>query len=102
MEYIKFYGTLFLIIGTTIFIFSKVESPKIKEKNLPFVMIGLGINVLTSPVALFIGVMATDSPDSSMLDFGKGFFFIQAIPLLILLLALMWWFICKNKKKVQL
>ncbi|TPV39569.1 hypothetical protein [Bacillus dicomae] len=102
MEYIKFYGTLFLIIGTAIFIFSKVESPKIKEKNLPFVMIGLGINVLVSPVALFIGVMATDSPDSSMLEFWKGFFFIQAIPLLILLLALMWWFICKHKKKVQM
>ncbi|WP_243526850.1 hypothetical protein [Bacillus pseudomycoides] len=102
MGYIEFYGTLFLIIGTAIFVFSKVESPKIKEKNLPFVMIGLGINILVSPLSIFIGGFATDPPDSTMLDFWKGFFFIQAIPLLILLLALVRWFIRKNKEKVHM
>lgn len=100
-----FYGMLFLIIGTAIFVFSKVESPKIKEKNLRFVMMGIGINILASPLSFFIGGMATDPPGSTMLDFWKGFFFIQAIPLLILLLALVWWFwwfIRKNKEKVHM
>ncbi|QWG92863.1 hypothetical protein [Bacillus mycoides] len=97
LSYIKFYGTIFLIIGTAIFVMIKADSPKIKAKNLSFVMIGLGINILASPLALFIGTMATDSPRSTMLDFWKGFLFIQAIPLLILLLALVWWFI-RGKK----
>lgn len=99
---ILFYGTIFLIIGTAIFVMIKADSQKIKAKNLSFVMIGLGINILTSPVAFFIGVMATDSPRSTMLDFWKGFLFIQAIPLLILFLALVWWFIRRNKEKVHM
>lgn len=102
MEYIVFYGTLFLIICTAIFVIIKADSPKVKVKNLSFVMIGLSINILASPIAFFIGVMATDSPSSTMVDFWKGFFFIQAIPLLILLLTLMWWFICRNKEKVHM
>ncbi len=44
-------------------------------------MIGLGINILTIPLSFFIGGMATDSPDSTRLDFWKGFFFIQKISL---------------------
>ncbi|MGG0759849.1 hypothetical protein [Bacillus paramycoides] len=96
MAYIVFYyGVLFLIIGTAIFVF-------IKAKNLPFVMVGLGINILASPLALFIGVMATDSPDSTVLDFWKGFLFIQGIPLIILLVSLVWWVIRKNKEKVHM
>ncbi|MGE7939933.1 hypothetical protein [Bacillus paramycoides] len=99
---IVFYGILFLIIGTAIFVIIKADSPKIKAKNLSFVMIGLGINILASPLAFFIGGMATDSPDSTELDFWKGFLFIQAIPLLILLLALVWWFIRRKKVKVHM
>nr|WP_255294517.1 hypothetical protein [Bacillus cereus] len=75
---------------------------KIREKNLSFLMVDLGRNLLTSPLALFIGVMATDPPDSTRLDFWKGFLFIQAIPLLILLLALAWWLIRRNKEKVHM
>ncbi|HDX9654927.1 TPA: hypothetical protein ROY23_005463 [Bacillus wiedmannii] len=101
LEYIKFYGTIFLIIGTAIFVMIKAVSPKIKAKNLSFVMIALGINILASPVAFFIGIMATDSPHSTMLDFWKGFLFIEVIPLCILLLALAWWFIRRNKKEVN-
>ncbi|MFJ8356054.1 hypothetical protein ACIQ69_22530 [Bacillus paramycoides] len=103
MAYIVFYyGVLFLIIGTAIFVFIKAGSPKIKAKNLPFVMVGLGINILASPLALFIGVMATDSPDSTVLDFWKGFLFIQGIPLIILLVSLVWWVIRMNKEKVHM
>ncbi|MGF9966266.1 hypothetical protein [Bacillus rhizoplanae] len=101
MEYLIFYGILLLILGAAIFVFSKAESQKIKAKNLSFVMVGLGINLLASPLAVFIGGMATDPPDSTALDFWKGFLFIQAIPLLILLVALIWWFIRKSKEKVH-
>ncbi|EJS66427.1 hypothetical protein CN425_22910 [Bacillus cereus] len=103
MEYMVFYyGVLLLIIGTAIFMFIMAGIRKIREKNLSFVMVGLGINLLTSPLALFIGVMATDPPDSTRLDFWKGFLFIQAIPLLILLLAFAWWLIRRNKEKVHM
>lgn len=61
----------------------------------------LGVNLCTIPVAFFIGVMATDSPYSTELDFWGGFLFIQAIPLLILLVALIWWFIRKGKEKID-
>ncbi|WP_265622186.1 hypothetical protein [Bacillus paramycoides] len=44
-------------------------------------------------MAFFIGGMATAPPDSTELDFLKGFFFIQAIPLLILIIGILKWFI---------
>ncbi|MFE5131755.1 hypothetical protein ACFRAZ_27235, partial [Bacillus mobilis] len=75
-----YYGILFLILGIAVFLFIMAGSRKIRNKNLSFVLIGLGINILASPMALFIGVMATDSPYSTRLDFWKGFFFIQGIP----------------------
>ena len=52
-------------------------------------------------MALFIGVMATDSPYSTRLDFWKGFLLIQGIPLFLLLIAFVWWFIRPPKVKVQ-
>lgn len=100
--YVFYYGVLFLILGTALFLFIMAGLPKIRNKNLSFVMVGLGINILVSPLSIFIGGMATDSPDSTELDFWKGFFFVQKIPLLILLVALVWWFIRKNKKKVHM
>ncbi|OXB98642.1 hypothetical protein FHE73_13890 [Bacillus thuringiensis] len=66
---VSFYVTLFLIFGTAIFLFFLSGSSKIKAKNLSLIMICLRINLLTSPMALFIGVMATDSPYSTTLDF---------------------------------
>ncbi|WP_020062924.1 hypothetical protein [Bacillus sp. 123MFChir2] len=99
MGYIEFYGILFLIFGTGIFLIIKADSPKIRKKNLSFVMVGLGINILAIPMAIFIGVMATDPPDSTELNFWKGFLCIQGIPLLILLLALVWWCIFGIRKK---
>lgn len=72
--------------------------PKNKSKNLLLlVYLSLGLNLLTSPVAFFIGGFATDPPDSTELDFLKGFLFIQAIPLLILFIFLTWYFIHKNR-----
>ncbi len=102
MVYMMFYyGILFLILGIAVFLFIMAGSRKIRDKKLSFVMIGLGINTLASPVALFIGVMATDSPYSTRLDFWKGFLFIQGIPLFLLLIAFIWWFIRPPKVKVS-
>ena len=75
-------------------------SSKIKAKNLSLIMVCLGINLLTSPMALFIGVMATDSPYSTKLDFFGGFLFIQGIPLLLLLAAFLKFAIAKKTKQV--
>lgn len=82
-----------LLFGISIFLFVKADSSKVKSKNLSLVMVGLGINLITMPMALFIGGMATDAPTSTMTDFWKGFWFIQAVPFLILLVALANWFI---------
>ncbi|EEM80402.1 hypothetical protein bthur0011_56250 [Bacillus thuringiensis serovar huazhongensis BGSC 4BD1] len=51
-------------------------------------------------MALFIGVMATDSPYSTTLDFFGGFLFIQGIPLLLLLAAFLKFAIAKKTKQV--
>ncbi len=71
---------------------------KNKNKNLLLLIyLSLGLNLITAPLALFIGGMATDPPDSTQLDFLKGFLFIQAIPLFILFIFLAWYSIRKSK-----
>ncbi|MDD1371232.1 hypothetical protein PTB13_27145, partial [Bacillus sp. MHSD17] len=102
MVYMMFYyGILFLILGIAVLLFIMAGSRKIRNKNLSFVLIGLGVNILASPMALFIGGMATDSPYSTALDFWKGFFFIQGIPLFLLLIAFIWSLIRPPKITVQ-
>lgn len=73
--------------------------PKIKNKKLSFVIFSLGLNVITTPLALFIGVMATDSPTSTIFNFWTGFLFIQGIPLLTLMIGTLKWFINRTKNK---
>ncbi|OPA11547.1 hypothetical protein BHL31_00505 [Bacillus cereus] len=85
MKMIRFYGFLLLIIAITIFLFIMAISPKMKSRNLSFIMISLGVNVFISPLSLFIGLMATDYPPSDIFVFWKGFLLIQIIPLLMLL-----------------
>ncbi|MFE5392569.1 hypothetical protein [Bacillus thuringiensis] len=97
---LNFYVTLFLIFGTAICLFFLSGSSKIKAKNLSLIMVCLGINLLTSPISLFIGGMATDSPYSTMLDFLGGFLFIQGIPLLLLLAAFLKFALAKKTKQV--
>ncbi|PGA03977.1 hypothetical protein COE88_28570 [Bacillus toyonensis] len=106
LYFVFYFGALFLILGTALVLFIASALPKIWSENLSFVMIGLGINILAIPLSFFIGGMATDSPDSTRLDFWKGFFFIQKIPLFLLIfllfLTVVLWFIRKNKKKVNM
>jgi hypothetical protein len=90
-------GLPLVIIAIAISLFWAAGLPKIKRKKLSFVMIGLGLNVITTPLALFIAVMATDSPDSTTNNFWAGFLFIQGIPLLILIIGILKWFIDRGK-----
>lgn len=76
-------------------IFSINKSGKKQNKKKLFFFISLGINLIISPLSLFIGGMATDSGDESL--FWSGFFFIQGIPLLILLASIILLLI--NRKK---
>ncbi|HDR7367767.1 hypothetical protein [Bacillus toyonensis] len=106
LYFVFYFGALFLILGTALVLFIASALPVIRKKNLSFLMISLGINILVIPLSFFIGGMATDSPDSTRLDFWKGFFFIQKIPLFLLIfllfLTVVLWFIRKNKKKVNM
>ena len=65
-----------------------------------FFLISLGLNVTAIPIALFIGIMATDAPDSNSFDFLKGFLFIQGIPIILFIIStLKLLFGIKNQKK---
>lgn len=79
------YVILALIIGGALFCFY-IAGKKQKNRKQFFFFISLGINLLVLPLSLFIGIMATDSGDSSL--FWDGFLFVQAIPLLILLVGI--------------
>ncbi|MED0980743.1 hypothetical protein P4T48_14620 [Bacillus paramycoides] len=111
-----YYVPLFLILSTAIFLFFLSGSSKIKAKNLSLIMVCLGINLLTSPIAFLIGGIAEYAGgvayygayyagDSAIapplisraLYFLGGFLFIQGIPLLILLAA--FWKFARAKKK---
>ncbi|MGE6403236.1 hypothetical protein [Bacillus cereus] len=61
-----------------------------------FVCASLIINVCALPAAMFIGVMATDAPGSGLKEFFIGFFFIQWLPLLLLVLSI--YFLIKERK----
>ena len=51
MYYVFYFGLLFLIIGTALFLFIMAALPKIWNKNLSFILIGLGINILAIPLS---------------------------------------------------
>lgn len=98
----------FLISGTSIFLFFMSVSPKIKAKNLSLIIICLAINLLTIPISCLVGSFVSYTNEASTeftynnpLYFWKGFFFIQIIPLFVLFVALIWWFIRKVKEKID-
>ena len=90
------WGVLILLVA--IILFWSAGLPKIKSKKLSFVMLSLGLNVIATPLALFIGGMATASPTSTTNDFWTGFLFIQGTPLLILIIGILKWFIIDRRK----
>ncbi|MBS9803398.1 hypothetical protein [Bacillus toyonensis] len=98
--YIVFlFGAPYLILGTALVLFIVAALPVIWKNNLSFLFVSLGINILVIPLSVFLGVMATDSPGSTMHDFWEMFFFIQVFPFPLLLLSLVWWFIRRKKRK---
>lgn len=66
----------------------KADGMKATNKNLSFLYLSLGVNVTVLPFSLFVGGMATDSPDSGHFAFVKGFFLVQTIPVILLLVSL--------------
>ncbi|MGM0890478.1 MAG: hypothetical protein ACQEW5_26940 [Bacillota bacterium] len=98
MDVLLYYGLLLVIIAIAIVLFWMVGLPKIKSKNLSLVMIGLGLNVITTPFSLFLGVMAAEAPSRTISDFWEVFLIIQGIPLLILMIGILKWFIDNEKK----
>lgn len=87
-----------LILLVPIISFWSAGLPKIKSKKLSFVMISFGFNGVSTPLSLFIGGMATDSPTSTIKDFWTGFFLVQGIPLLMLIIVILKWFIIDRRK----
>ncbi|MFF2753131.1 hypothetical protein ACFVR1_05170 [Psychrobacillus sp. NPDC058041] len=83
-EYIFYYGIIAIIVFLVIGLFKIAK--KNKDKKISFVFTSLGINMCALPLSFFIGGMATDSGDLSL--FWNGFFFVQGIPLLILLVSI--------------
>ena len=96
---VLFYGVPIVIIAIAIVLFWMAGLPKIKSMKLSFVMCCLGVNVIVTPLSLFIGVMATDSPTSTIMHFWAGFLFIQGIPLLVLMIGTFIWLIGRRENK---
>ncbi len=99
LYFVFLFGALFLILGTALVLLIVAALPVIWKKNLSFLMISLGINILVIPLSFFIGGMATDSPGSTMHDFWEVFLFIQIFPFPLVLLSLVWWLVRQKKKK---
>ena len=85
LGYIFYYGIIAIIVFLAISLFKIAD--KNKDKKISFVFNSLGINVCALPISFFIGGMATDSGDLSL--FWNGFFIVQGIPLLILLVSIL-------------
>ena len=101
LYFVFLFGALFLILGTALVLLIVAVLPVIWKKNLSFLMISLGINILVIPLSFFIGGMATDSSGSTMHDFWEVFFFIQVFPFPLVLLSLVWWLVRRKKAKVH-
>jgi phosphotransferase system glucose/maltose/N-acetylglucosamine-specific IIC component len=99
LMYGSYYGTIAAIAVSAVFLFNKAQSIKMKNKSLSNFIFCLGLNILTAPIAFFIGGMATDSPESNYFDFFKGFLFIQMIPLILLIISGLMLLIYKKQKK---
>lgn len=101
LYFVFLFGALFLILGTVLVLLIVAALPVIWKKNLSFLMISLGINILVIPLSFFIGGMATDSPGSTMHDFWEVFLFIQIFPFPLVLSSLVWWLVRRKKEKVH-
>lgn len=71
-------------------------------------MVCLAMNILIIPTSCLGGSFVSYKNEATIeftynnpLYFWKGFFFIQIIPIFIILFALIWWFIRKGNEKIH-
>lgn len=83
------YGVVIIIVVFAILLLMKAEAMRTKNIYLSFLYLSLGVNVTALPFSLFIGGMATDSPDSDIFDFISGFLFVQIIPFIMLFISIL-------------
>ncbi|WP_459500504.1 hypothetical protein [Bacillus sp. C1] len=69
------------------------------KKFLSFLHGCFWLNICLLPLSFFIGGFATDPPDSTELDFWKGFLFIQGIPLIVFIIGFLILVVINNKQK---
>ena len=72
LYFVFLFGALFLILGTALVLLIAAALPVIWKKNLSFLMISLGINILVIPLS-FYWRDGNRFPGSTMHDFGKYF-----------------------------
>ncbi|SMQ80576.1 hypothetical protein SAMN05444673_3923 [Bacillus sp. OV166] len=92
------YWYVFILIAVVIsgvFLIIKGDSKK------SFFLICSGVNLIITPFSFFIGAFATDAPDSDMYDFLKGFLFVQAIPLVLLIFSILRILLISRKSNEQ-
>lgn len=75
------------IIGIAVIIFGAIMRSAI--------LITLGVNLIVAPISFFIGIMAGGGPDTTIIDFFKGFLTFQLIPLLFLI-----FFVIRRSRKI--
>lgn len=90
-----------LILGLILFIFLKKRSGSKKAVGIVTLILGALLFILVLPIALFIGVMATDDPSSSWGNFWLGFFLFEAIPTLIMIIGIIILVKRKRRKKEE-
>ena len=98
LYFVFLFGALFLILGTVLVLLIVAALPVIWKKNLSFLMISLGINILVIPLS-FYWRDGNRFPGSTMHDFWEVFLFIQIFPFPLVLLSLVWWLVRRKKKK---
>lgn len=95
------YGVVIIIIVFAILLLMKAEATRTKNIYLSFLYLSLGVNVIALPISLFIGGMATDSPDSDSFNFISGFLFVQTIPFIMLFISILKIFMNKRTLKEE-
>ena len=59
------------------------------------ILITLSVNLIVAPISYIGGTLLAGGPDATIIDFFKGFLFIQIIPLLFLI-----FFIIRRSRKI--
>lgn len=75
------------IIGIVVIVFGAIMHSAI--------LMTLGVNLIVAPISYIGGTLLAGGPDTTIIDFFKGFLFIQIIPLLFLI-----FFVIRRSRKI--